>query len=182
MLVPKAHYKHERVASKHSATKTQKGDGDYITEAYKCQIAPGQGTVGRVAMTGASEFFGDIRSVSSKRFLRVKSARRFGIKSIAFVPMPGGEVVEIASTHAWHCMPSWAPAGRQSTTVDPAVVALTARVVRLEHDVATLKERCPESACQGKSAGEGEIFKLQGKERNCTAESGDLHLDANAHM
>merc|ERR1719240_1483185 len=113
-------------------------DGGYITAACKANLAPGRGIVGMVSQTGRSEFHPEVRKLTPKKFIRKAIARQCCIKSIAFLAMPGGEVLELCSTIGWDSMPSLDDADEKEDIPDPNQ-ALIARIVVLEKEVAALK-------------------------------------------
>jgi len=133
VLVPKAHFQVDGYMESIKAKK--KIDGDYIAEAYATKIMPGQGLVGRVAMTGKSTFYSEIKTLSKRDFLRVKMARTCGIKSVAFIAMPGGEIMELCSVTGWDSMPCL----DDHEVGQDLQEELLSRVVVLEKDVSALK-------------------------------------------
>jgi len=138
MLVPQATFEDKVVAAALKENDKEITDGGYITAACKANLAPGRGIVGMVSQTGRSEFHPEVRILTPKKFIRKPIAKQCGIKSIAFLAMPGGEVLELCSTKGWDFMPSLDDANEKEDIPDPNQ-ALIARIVVLEKEVAALK-------------------------------------------
>mmetsp|Transcript_51788 Transcript_51788/g.112287 ORF Transcript_51788/g.112287 Transcript_51788/m.112287 type:complete len:137 (-) Transcript_51788:53-463(-) len=75
-------------------------DEVFATEAYKFEIPPGKGAVGRVYASKQAESFEDVTTLPADTFMRAEVAAKYGIKSIAMKAAYGG-VLEIGNTNVW---------------------------------------------------------------------------------
>jgi len=71
-------------------------DDLYSTEAYKFQIAPGDGIVGKVYASSEQAFYQDVSQLSSDAYIRSEIAEKYGMKSVAVMPYEGG-VLEVGT-------------------------------------------------------------------------------------
>merc|ERR1719284_1535160 len=91
----------ERVA----ALKAKRGDDDnFPKRCYGLSIDVGSGAPGRVYANRSEEFFPDVQTLDSSKFLRMDLAKEFGIKSMACVPFQGG-VLEYGTPEIWSSLP-----------------------------------------------------------------------------